>query len=571
MSVPESRATPKFGRYQDPVMLGQGGMGAVYRATDPSLDRFVAIKVLTHREPKYVERFRREAQVLAKIMHPSIVQIYEIIGSDDVGGGLDPYIVMEYFEGKPLDAALKMGPLATAQVVSILRQAAEGLKRAHSQSVIHRDIKPANIMLAASGEVKILDFGIAKALDAKKDLTGQTVLGTPYYMSPEQAMGQPIDARTDIYSLGITAFHLLSGQRPFEAKSKVDVMLMQVKNQLPNLRGFVDGLDERIVGIVEKMCAKQPAARFQNCQELIDGLDALPLSLGGKQADRGRSGNPPAALAQQRPLEVPRPALNKTPPRASSSSPRTPAPPVSHRVAPAAPQTPARTPQNQLPLGAGKQQPISAPARAAALSPGARPPDVRRSPPAAVGKPNTKMIFGLIGGVLAGVLTLGGAWLVVGHLGNKSPWRVPAKGWIYPGPPAPPMKRVQSSGSYGNCVFSTEELEKGQENSNALRSIFGGSDSINGRCWFVHQVGPNRAGEIWQELWVDGVKRAQVIYDPPLPNDEDQLGLEVSKQHGTRFAELSPGKHTVDLWIYRQGEDADNPEALAAGEFIMRK
>ena len=87
----------------------------------------------------------------------------------------------------------------------------------------------------------------------------------------------------------------------------------------------------------------------------------------------------------------------------------------------------------------------------------------------------------------------------------------------------------------------------------------------------MHQVGPNRAGEIWQELWVDGVKRAQVIYDPPLPNDEDQLGLEVSKQHGTRFAELSPGKHTVDLWIYRQGEDADNPEALAAGEFIMRK
>jgi len=583
MSVPESRATPTFGRYQDPVMLGQGGMGAVYRAIDASLDRFVAIKVLTHREPKYVERFRREAQVLAKIMHPSIIQIYEIIGSDDVGGGLDPYIVMEYFEGKPLDAVLKMGPMAPAQVISILRQAADGLRRAHAQSVIHRDIKPANIMLSASSEVKILDFGIAKALDAKKDLTGQTVLGTPYYMSPEQAMGQPIDARTDLYSLGITAFHLLTGRRPFEAKSKVDVMLMQVKTQLPDLRQFVAGLDERIALIVEKMCSKQPAARFQNCQELMDGLDELPVSLGGKQADKARSGRPPPlpppTTAQERPLqgaEVPRPELklNKTPPRPASLSPRAATPSVPHRVAGGA-QTPSRTPSgNPQPLAAQRpagSQPLSASARAAANAASSRPPDVRRAPPAAIRKGSSKMMLGLCLGVLAGVLALSGAFFAFGRTGNKSPWRVPAKGWIYPGPPAPPMKRVQSIGSYGNCVFSTHELEKGKEDSNSVRGVFGGSDPVNGRCWFPHQVGPNRAGEIWQELWVDGVKRAQVIYDPPLANDEDQLGFEVSKQHGTRLAELSPGKHTVDLWIYRQGEDADNPEALAAGEFIVRK
>src|SRR3954447_24516072 len=141
----EAETAPAFGRYRDPVMLGAGGMGAVYRAVDPSLDRYVAIKVLTQREPKYVERFRREAQVLARIMHPSIIQIYEIVGSDD--SAADPYIVMEYFDGRSLDVAVQDGPLPPAQVVSVIRQAAEGLRKAHANNVVHRDIKPANLML----------------------------------------------------------------------------------------------------------------------------------------------------------------------------------------------------------------------------------------------------------------------------------------------------------------------------------------------------------------------------------------------------------------------------------------
>src|SRR5918911_42747 len=246
----ESQGLPSFGRYRDPVMLGSGGMGAVYRAVDPSLDRYVAIKVLTHREPRYVERFRREAQVLAKIVHPSIIQIYEIVGSDD--DTLDPYIVMEYFDGRALDAVVREAPLAPPQVVSVIRQCADGLRKAHAGNVIHRDIKPGNIMMSQSGEVKILDFGVAKLRDAKTDLTGETVLGTPYYMSPEQATGYAIDARSDLYSLGITAFHLLTGRKPFEAKSKVDVMLMQVKAPLPP----IEGCDPAIARIVARMCAK---------------------------------------------------------------------------------------------------------------------------------------------------------------------------------------------------------------------------------------------------------------------------------------------------------------------------
>src|SRR5207253_10063152 len=133
----EPPATPSFGRYQDPVMLGSGGMGAVYRALDPSLDRYVAIKVLTHGNPRYVERFRREAQVLARIAHPAIIQIYEIVGSDE--DTVDPYIVMEYFDGRPLDAVLRAGPLGAPEVIRILHQSAEGLKKAHAASVIHRD------------------------------------------------------------------------------------------------------------------------------------------------------------------------------------------------------------------------------------------------------------------------------------------------------------------------------------------------------------------------------------------------------------------------------------------------
>ena len=121
--MPEPQAAPAFGRYRDPVMLGSGGMGAVYRAVDPSLDRYVAIKVLTHREPKYIERFRREAQVLAKIMHPSIIQIYEIVGSDEDQS--DPYIVMEFFDGRPLDGLLKDGPLDPAHQAGTARDARE--------------------------------------------------------------------------------------------------------------------------------------------------------------------------------------------------------------------------------------------------------------------------------------------------------------------------------------------------------------------------------------------------------------------------------------------------------------
>jgi serine/threonine protein kinase len=560
MSVPANQSAPQFGRYRDAVLLGQGGMGAVYRCTDPSLDRFVAVKVLTHREPKYVERFRREAQVLAKILHPNIIQIFEIVGTDE--DGQDPYIVMEHFDGKPLDQTLKMGPMPQQQLVSVLRQTADGLKRAHLASVIHRDIKPSNLMMAANGEVKILDFGIAKALDAKKDLTGQTVLGTPYYMSPEQAMGQPVDARTDVYSLGITAFHLLTGKRPFEAKSKVDVMMMQVKNPLPKVVEWAPGTDERLAAILEKMCAKQPGARHQSCDELMAALDALPSNLGGRAPADAKGGAkpppPPPATGVQQPVAPPPQQQQRGP-----VQPRQPTLP---------PQPPVRVgvPQQQTPGNRTPRQPTAPPMRVGGGQPSSRP-EVRRAPPPTVPKQGSKLWLGLGLGVGAGLLVLVLLFVVLPRLSGGKTNRVPTKGWVYPGAPAPQLKRVQSQGGYGNCVFSTKELLRGKEEGGALRGTFGAGEAIFGRCYFRHQVGPNRAGEVWQELFVDGEKRAQIIYDPPLPNDEDQLALATSQQHQQRLGELTAGKHVIDVWIYKQSEDAENPEPLAAGEFSIRK
>ena len=492
----ESQPTPAFGRYRDPVMLGAGGMGAVYRATDPSLHRYVAIKVLTQRDPRYVERFRREAQVLAKIGHPSIIQIYEIVGGD--GESADPYIVMEYFEGRPLDALLKDGPLAAAQVVSLLRQCAEGLRKAHANNVIHRDIKPGNIMLSPAGEVKILDFGIAKLFDAKTDLTGQTVLGTPYYMSPEQATGYAIDARSDLYSLGITAFHLLTGRKPFEAKSKVDVMLMQVKTPLPDI-GAIVPCDPQMVRVVEKMCAKKPAERFQSCDELIAALDALPRSIGGRRTDA--------------PVE--------------------------------AEKTRALPPPTGAPKGPRRQRaPKGAPAAGA------------RSP-----------WRGVAAGALAAVVVVGAGGFFYLRSTAVLRGRVPEKGWLQ----RAGLRRVQADGGYGNCVFSPRELERGKEDAAALQSVFAASEPIHGRCYFPRAVGENKAGQIWQELWIDGRKRSHVIFDPALAPDDDQLALRLSGQNAARLRELSSGKHTLDVWIYRQAADADTPVPLAAGELVVRK
>jgi len=144
---------------------------------------------------------------------------------------------------------------------------------------------------------------------------------------------------------------------------------------------------------------------------------------------------------------------------------------------------------------------------------------------------------------------------------------VPVEGWLE----RSGLRRIQANGGYGNCVFSARELERGMEDVAALRSVFAAGDPILGRCYFPRAVGENKAGQIWEELWIDGVKRSHVIFDPALAPDDDQLALRLSSRHAARLRELSSGKHTLDVWIYRQSADADTPVPLAAGELVVRK
>jgi hypothetical protein len=193
----------------------------------------------------------------------------------------------------------------------------------------------------------------------------------------------------------------------------------------------------------------------------------------------------------------------------------------------------------------------------------------RREPP----PPKKKHVLAVAAGAGAALLVL----LVLATLYLREgaapvgKFRVPSKGWTSPGPAAPALKQIHSSGGYGNCVFSSRQIERDKETQGAVRSSFSAGEPIYGRCYFARPIGPNKSGEVWQELWIDGVKRAQVIYDPSLPDDEDQIALDISRRHGSRITELSSGKHTLDIWIYRQPEDAETPEPLAAGELVVRK
>jgi hypothetical protein len=170
-------------------------------------------------------------------------------------------------------------------------------------------------------------------------------------------------------------------------------------------------------------------------------------------------------------------------------------------------------------------------------------------------------------GALAAVAVLGGGgWLYLRSTAGLR-GRVPEKGWMQ----RSGLRRIQANGGYGNCVFSPRELGAGKEDAAALQSVFASTEPIQGRCYFPRAVGENKTGQIWEELWIDGRKRSHVIFDPALPATADELTLQLSGRHAARLRELSAGKHTLDVWIYRQAGDADTPVPLAAGELVVRK
>jgi serine/threonine-protein kinase len=305
-----------LGHYEIVSELGRGGMGVVYKGFEPALNRFVAIKELSPslaHDPDLVERFLREARSMAALNDPHIIQIY-FIGQENG----QPFFVMEFVEGDSLSGLLKReGRLQPEVALKILHQTAQGLATAHDHGVIHRDIKPGNLMLGSRGQVKIADFGIALAtadLNKKLTSTGEFV-GTPGYLSPEVCLGKPVDQRSDIFSLGIVLFEMLSGKTPFSDESPLGLMLEVVKADIPDVRELNDQVDSQAAAILAKMLAKDPTERFQNCHDLAAALQAHPkvASTGPLKLPAARSTAADATLIGA-PTPASQPRREATPP-----------------------------------------------------------------------------------------------------------------------------------------------------------------------------------------------------------------------------------------------------------------
>jgi serine/threonine protein kinase len=268
----------RIGHYDVLAELGRGGMGVVYQGYEPALDRHVAIKVLSQslaHDPSIKERFLREARSMAALNDPHIIQIY-FIGEDEG----QPYFAMEFIEGESLSSYLKReGKLSPQNAGRIIHQTALGLATAHDKGVIHRDIKPGNLMLTARGNVKIADFGIAlSSQDFAKKLTSTgEFVGTPGYLSPEVCTGNPVDQRSDIFSLGIVLFEVLTGRMPFTDESPLGLLLEVVRAEIPDVRQLNADVDPQMVEILTRMTAKDPANRYASCHELAEALSHHPL------------------------------------------------------------------------------------------------------------------------------------------------------------------------------------------------------------------------------------------------------------------------------------------------------
>jgi eukaryotic-like serine/threonine-protein kinase len=289
------------GRFEILELIGKGGMSSVFKAHDRLLDRIVAIKVLHPHftaDEEYVERFRREARSVAQLSHPNIVTVID--RGEDAGR---QYIVFEYVEGENLKQLLeRTGPMSVHQALEMALQMARALSFAHGRGLIHRDVKPQNVLLNAEGQAKMTDFGIARSVDVQGVTITGTVLGTSEYIAPEQARGQQVDAQTDVYSLGVVLYELLTGSVPYDGDNFVTVALRHVNEPVPSLLEQRPDAPPRLALAVERAMAKSPDERYESMDELVEELEDCLAELDPSSEDATMiTRRPVAAARRQRP------------------------------------------------------------------------------------------------------------------------------------------------------------------------------------------------------------------------------------------------------------------------------
>jgi serine/threonine-protein kinase len=279
------------GRYEIQSVLGEGGMGIVYQAYDRELDDLVAIKTLRREvlsvDPSLLERFKQEIRLARRITHPNVLRTYDLGESNGL-----KFLSMEFVKGMTLKDLVETGEILPTLVgLRIAKQVCAGLAAAHEVGVIHRDVKSQNIIIEPTGGLKIMDFGTARVIE-DRGATG--IIGTPDYMSPEQARGFPVDHRSDIYSTGVVLYELFTGSLPFEGDSPLAVVLKHVNDPAPHPRSKNPWIDPRIATILMKCLEKDPGARFQSMGELYVALAKVTVRQAagaGKRAKENENGN----------------------------------------------------------------------------------------------------------------------------------------------------------------------------------------------------------------------------------------------------------------------------------------
>jgi serine/threonine-protein kinase len=351
----------KIGKYQVKGLLGRGGMGIVYKCYDEAIDRHIAIKAITKADLEAddlnhaIQRFRHEAKAVGRLIHPSIVQIYDYAEDDQLA-----YIVMELVNGRTLLEHLKAGDTYDLKAAGdIVRQVLEGMGHAHSQGVIHRDIKPSNIMITEQGAVKIADFGIARTESSSLTQVGD-IIGTLYYMAPEQFLGGKVTPATDIYSIGVIAYEILVGRRPFVGNNAR--VMQKVLNEVPENPSMINlELSPAVDRMLQRALAKKPKDRFQSTEEFALELHDVVLGDIATDAGTGRSGSGGATARRVAPPVTPRPENTS---QAAVSEPAT---------EPGSPSTAVLQAASMLDLGG-----------AAPRAPGKMPPSVPNNVPGSV-------------------------------------------------------------------------------------------------------------------------------------------------------------------------------------------